>query len=60
MTDEEIRRGVHRAAAGLKAAIQAYLDRAEAEPKPSAWTGTARDILNSVRQFRQRTSNSDH
>ena len=44
----------------LKAAIQAYIDRTNAEPRPFTWTKSADDILASVGRFCQRTSNSDH
>jgi transposase len=53
-------RGVFPSTDSLHAAIQAFIDRTNAEPRPFVWTKSADDILNSVKQFCQRTSNSDH
>ena len=52
--------GEERAAtAALEAAINAYVARTNAEPKPFVWTKSADAILASVESFCQRTSDSD-
>ena len=55
LTDDQIRRSAHRSTAELEAAIQAYLDAHNANPKPFRWTKTADDILAAVERFCQRT-----
>ena len=59
LTRRCLRRGAFASTDGLKAAIQAFIDQTNAEPRPFVWTKTADQILSSVKQFRQRTSNSD-
>jgi transposase len=69
LTDQALRRGVHRSTAALEAAIHAYLDAHNAAPKPFRWTKSADDILASIHRFctrtleahgLQRTSESGH
>jgi transposase len=55
-----LQRGVFTSTADLEAAIHAYIDQTNAEPKPFVWTKTADAILANVGRFCQRTSNSDH
>src|ERR1700719_1057050 len=43
LTDQQIKRGAHRSAAALEAAIAAYIDARNADPKPFRWTKTADD-----------------
>jgi transposase len=57
LTDEQIRRGAHRSTAELEAAIVAYIDTHNADPKPFRWTKSADDILAAVERFCQRTIN---
>jgi hypothetical protein len=40
---------------GLEAAITAYIDAANADPKPFRWTWSADDILASIQRFCLRT-----
>jgi len=49
LTEKQIRRGVHRSTAELEAAIRAYLDALNADPKPFKWTKSADDILAAVK-----------
>lgn len=51
ITDKQIRRGIHRSTAELEAAIHAYLDAVNADPKPFRWTKSADDILASIKRF---------
>ena len=55
LTDDQIRRSAHRSTAELEAAIAAYIDAHNADPKPFRWTKTADDILAAVARFCQRT-----
>ena len=52
LTQKAIRRGVFRSVPDLIAAIYAYLDAHNADPKPFVWTASAEDILNKVRRGR--------
>jgi hypothetical protein len=45
ITDRAIRRGSFQSAVELEAAIIAYIDATNAEPKPFVWTKSADDIL---------------
>ena len=51
ITEKQIRRGVHRSTAELDAAIRAYIDAVNADPKPFRWTKSADDILAAIRRF---------
>ena len=51
LTEKQIRRGVHRSTAELEAAIRAYLDAVNADPKPFKWTKSADDILAAIKRF---------
>ncbi|MGH8164350.1 MAG: IS630 family transposase [Rhodanobacteraceae bacterium] len=55
LTDQQIKRGAHRSTKELEAAITAYLDARNADPKPFRWTKTADDILASIARFCRRT-----
>gem|GEM_PF-49213 len=48
LTDQQIRRGAHHSTAALEAAITAYINAHNAEPKPFRWSKTADDILASI------------
>lgn len=52
---QQIRRGVHRSTEELQAAITAYSESRNADPKPFRWTKSADDILKSVERFCRRT-----
>ena len=51
LTDRRIRRGVHKSVADLRADIEAFIDRHNADPKPFRWTKSADDILASIERF---------
>lgn len=52
ITDKAIRRGVFHSVPDLIAAIEAYLNANNADPKPFVWTATAEAILAKVRRGR--------
>jgi transposase len=60
ITEKQIRRGTHRSTVELEKAIRSYLALYNANPKPFTWTKTAEQILDSVKRFCLRTSNSRH
>ncbi len=51
LTDRKIRRGVHRSVDELEAAINAFLDHHNANPKPFRWVKSADDILDAIERF---------
>jgi len=51
LTEKQIRRGVHRSVADLRAAIHDFLNQHNAEPKPFRWTKSADDILATIERF---------
>lgn len=51
LTDKQIRRGVHRSVADLRAAIGAFIDQHNSQPKPFRWTKSADHILASIERF---------
>jgi transposase len=51
LTEKQIRRGVHRSVQQLETAIQAFLDRHNAAPKPFRWVKSADDILAAIERF---------
>ncbi|MDQ3901851.1 MAG: IS630 family transposase, partial [Actinomycetota bacterium] len=60
LTRRRLERGVFTSTADLEAAILAYIDRSNADPKLFIWTKSADAILARVGRSCQRTSNSDH
>lgn len=56
----QLRRGVFETTADLEAAIHAYIDQTNANPRPFVWTKSADAILASVKRFCLKTSNSIH
>jgi transposase len=59
LSEQQIKRGVHRTTAELEDAINAYIKTRNADPKPFRWTKSADDILASIERFCRRTI-SDH
>jgi transposase len=60
LTERQLRRGVHRSTRQLEDAIRSYMELSNAAPKPFAWTKPAEEILESVRRFCLRISDSGH
>jgi transposase len=55
LTTRQIRRGVHHSTQDLEAAIRAYIDTVNDDPKPFRWTKSADDILATIQRFCLRT-----
>ena len=51
LTERQIRRGIHRSIDALHAAIDDFIKRHNADPKPFRWTKSADDILASIERF---------
>src|SRR5690348_12178466 len=60
LTQQQIKRGVHRSTSALEKAIKQYILLTNEKPKPFVWTKTADEILASVARFCQRTSGTGH
>jgi len=60
LTQRQIRRGTHRSTLELEQAIRTYLHVYNRDPKPFVWTKTADQILESIKRFCMRTSESGH
>lgn len=60
LTEKCIRRGTFRSTHALERAIREYLAVHNEDPKPFVWTKTADEILETLRRFCERTSNSGH
>jgi transposase len=51
LTEQQIRRGVHRSVEELEAALNAFLDQHNADPRPFKWIKSADDILAAIERF---------
>jgi transposase len=60
LSERQIRRGTHRSTVELERAIRSYLTLNNREAKPFIWTKTADQILESLKRFCMRTSDSGH
>jgi transposase len=60
LTRRQLQQGAFCSTHALEIAIRRYIKASNADPKPFVWTKTADDILDSVKRFCQRTSNSHH
>ena len=55
LTNNQLRRGVHRSVTQLKTAIREFIAAHHAKATPFVWTKSADDILASIARFAQRT-----
>jgi transposase len=60
LTTKWLQRGTHRSVAELTASIQSWIDTWNQDPRPFVWTRTADEILDSLRRYLQRISDSEH
>ena len=51
LTEKQLRRSIHRSVGELRATIESFIQRHNANPKPFRWTKSASDILASVERF---------
>jgi transposase len=60
LTDQRLRRGVHRSIHALENDIRAWIQQWNADPKPFAWTKTADEILERLASYLQRIPGARH
>jgi transposase len=60
LTDQLIRRGVHRSVRALEREVRSWIDQWNTDPKPFVWTKTAEEILDSLARYITRISGAGH
>src|SRR5215467_1668386 len=60
LTDQKIRRGVHKSVQALEADIRDWIEHWNENPRPFAWTKTAEEILNSLAEYLSKISGGAH
>ena len=60
LTDQKIRRGVHKSVQALEADIRQWIEHWNEDPKPFAWVKTADEILNSLAEYMSKISGATH
>jgi transposase len=60
LTDQMIRRGVHKSVQALEADIRAWVEDWNQNPRPFTWTKTADEILDSLAKYIARISGAGH
>jgi transposase len=60
LTDQKIRRGVHKSVRALEAGIRQWIEHWNEDPKPFAWVKTAEEILNSLTEYLSKISGGAH
>ena len=60
LTDQKIRRGVHKSVQALEADIRDWIEQWNENPRPFAWTKTAEEILNSLAEYLSKISGEAH
>lgn len=60
LTDQMIRRGVHKSVQALEADIRTWIENWNASPRPFTWIKTAEEILDSLARYIARISGAAH
>ena len=60
LTDQKIRRGVHKSVQSLEADIRAWIKNWNENPRPFAWTKTAEEIFTSPAEYMVKISGAPH
>ena len=60
LTDQLIRRGVHRSVIALENDVREWIKNWNEDPKPFVWTKTAEDILQSLAKYIAKISGAGH
>ncbi|MFE3229195.1 IS630 family transposase, partial [Nocardia sp. NPDC059228] len=60
LTDQLLRRGVHKSVAALDKDITTWIEHWNSNPKPFVWRKTAEEILESLAKYLQRISGATH
>jgi transposase len=58
ITDQMIRRGVHKSVQALESDIRTWIEHWNEDPRPFTWTKTADEILNSLAEYMSKISNA--
>jgi transposase len=60
LTDQLIRRGVHKSVAALETDVREWIKNWNQDPRPFIWTKTAEDILQSLSKYIAKISDAGH
>ena len=60
LTEKKLKRGAHRSVRRLEADLKSWIELHNQDPKPFAWTKSADEILQSIKRYCERTSDSGH
>src|SRR6266851_3077145 len=60
LTDQMIRRGVHKSVQALEKDVRAWIENWNEDPKPFVWKKTAEEILDSLAKYIARISGAGH
>jgi transposase len=60
LTDQMLRRGVHKSVQALENDVRAWIEQWNADPRPFAWNKTAEEILDSLAKYIARISGGSH
>jgi transposase len=60
LTDQMIRRGVHKSVQALEKDVRAWIENWNENPRPFMWTKTAEEILDSLAKYIARISGGSH
>ena len=60
LTDQLIRRSVHKSVAALEKDVRAWIDNWNQDPKPFVWRKTAEEILDSLTKYMAKISGPAH
>jgi len=60
LTDQLIRRGVHKSVLALENDVRQWINNWNQDPKPFVWTKTAEDILQSLSKYIAKISDAGH
>jgi transposase len=60
LTDQLLRRGVHKSVAALESDVRAWITGWNEDPKPFVWRKTAEEILNSLSEYIAKISGAGH
>ena len=60
LTDQMIRRGVHKSVQALEKDVRAWIETWNQNPRPFVWTKTAEEILNSLAKYIAKISGAGH
>ena len=60
LTDQLLRRGVHKSVAALEKDLRSWIEQWNAHPRPFVWTKTAEEILQSLSEYIAKISDAGH